>query len=437
MDYPPIIGVTHENKNTEAKSLVDLMKPFQVLYNICMNQLFGLFEKEIGNVARVSIRRLPKLRDGDDQDAIDAWELMAKERGVMFDDDSPENTKSPVTNQSVAGNIDLTRSQEIQNRYDIAVGLKNECWELVGFNRQRLGSVLATETATGTNTALTQSYAQTEPYFSQHEYCLNQLYQAILDAAQTITQEKPTTTLSYINDDGMNAFIQVQGSDLKLRDLKVFVTNRAEDQRIFNELRQLAQPMLQNGASVYDIAVLYSTNSVRQMKDTFKKLKDRQDGLIQQQQDTEQQRLQQEQQQFQVQLQQQQAAQQQTELNENYQRELDRINKKEVALINSFSKQKDNLKDNSGNGVPDILEVSRLTLDEDMAKKDHIAALQKEANNKKKNDDDFNLEMQKLDLERQRLKQEKELKEKELQTQLTVAKYRDKGTKNSPKPKKK
>lgn len=437
LDYPPIIGVTHENKNTEAKSLVDLMKPFQVLYNICMNQLFGLFEKEIGNVARVSIRRLPKLRDGDDQDAIDAWELMAKERGVMFDDDSPENTKSPVTNQSVAGNIDLTRSQEIQNRYEIAVGLKNECWELVGFNRQRLGSVLATETATGTNTALTQSYAQTEPYFSQHEYCLNQLYQAILDAAQTITQEKPTTTLSYINDDGMNAFVQVQGSDLKLKDLKVFVTNRAEDQRIFNELRQLAQPMLQNGASVYDIAVLYSTNSVRQMKDTFKKLKDRQDSLIQQQQDTEQQRLQQEQQQFQIQMQQQQAAQQQAELNENYQRELDRINKKEVALINSFSKQDDNLKDNSGNGVPDILEVSRLSLDEDMAKKDHMVALQKEANNKKKNDDDFNLEMQKLDLERQKLKQEKELKEKELQTQLTVAKYRDKGTKNSPKSKKK
>lgn len=435
LPYPPIIGVIHENKNTEARSLVDLMKPFQVLYNICMNQLFSLFEKELGNVANVSIRRIPRLKDSDDQDAIDAWEMMAKERGITFDDDSPENTKVPVSNQSVAKSIDLTRTNEIQSRYNAAVQLKNECWELVGFNRQRLGSVLATETATGTNAALTQSYAQTEPYFSQHEYLLNEFYQALLDAAQTIEQEKPTSTLSYVNNEGTNAFIQVQGSDLKLRDLKVFVTSRAEDQRIFNELRQLAQPMLQNGASIYDVAVLYSTNSVRQMKDTFKRLKDQQDQMMQQQNDMKQQELQQQQSQFETQMQQAEADKQRDIINQNYQNDLDRINKKEVALINSFNKQKDNLKDESGNGIPDILEVSRLEMDKESAKKDHLVDLTKQSNDRKKNEDNFNLGMEKIRLEREKLKQEKELKEKELATQLTVAKYRDKGTKNSPKKK--
>lgn len=433
LNYPPIIGVVHENKNTQARSLVDLMKPFQILYNVCMNQLFGLFEKEIGNVASVSIRRLPRLRDGDEQDAIDAWEEMAKERGIIFDDDSPENTKVPVSNQSVARNVNLERTNEIMSRYQTAIALKNECWELVGFNRQRLGSVLATETATGTNTALTQSYAQTEPYFAQHEYCLNELYQAMLDAAQSIEQDKPTSTISYVNDDGMDAFIQIQGSDLKLKDLRVYVSNRAEDQRIFTELRQLAQPMLQNGASVYDIAVLYSTNSVRQMKETFKRLKDQQDQLVQSQQQLEQQRLQQEGEQFQVQMQQTQEFEQWKVLNENYQRELDRINEKEKALINSFSKQKDNLKDQDASGVPDILEVSRLGFDQETAKKDHLVALTKEANSRKKNEDNLKIELEKLKFEREKLKQDKELKEKELQTTLTVAKYRDKGTKNSPK----
>ena len=42
LSYCPIIGLVHEVKNTEAKSLVDLMKPFQVLYNVCMNQLYKL-----------------------------------------------------------------------------------------------------------------------------------------------------------------------------------------------------------------------------------------------------------------------------------------------------------------------------------------------------------------------------------------------------------
>ncbi len=39
LNYCPIIGINYEIKNTEARSLVDLMKPFQVLYNVCMNQL--------------------------------------------------------------------------------------------------------------------------------------------------------------------------------------------------------------------------------------------------------------------------------------------------------------------------------------------------------------------------------------------------------------
>jgi len=435
LNYPPIIGVVHENKNTEARSLVDLMKPFQVLYNICMNQLFGLFEKELGMVANVSIRRIPKLKDGDDQDAIDAWEMMAKERGITFDDDSPENTKVPVSNQTVARNIDLTRTNEIQSRYQTAVGLKNECWELVGFNRQRLGSTMATQTATNAQNDLSQSYAQTEPYFSQHEYTLNEFYQALLDTAQSIEQEKPTSTLSYVNNEGASAFIQIQGTDLKLKDLKVFVTSRAEDQRIFNELRALSQPMLQNGASVYDISVLYSTNSIRQMKDTFKRLKDQQDQLAQSQQQIEQQKLGQQSEQFQAEMENNERVRMQEQVNENYQKELDRINKKEVALINSFNKQDDNLKDQSGDGVPDILEVSRLTMDQEAAKKDHLVNLSKQAVERKKAEDTFNIEMEKIKLEREKLKQDKELKEKELATTLTVAKYRDKGTKNSPKKK--
>lgn len=436
LNYPPIIGVVHENKNTEARSLVDLMKPFQVLYNICMNQLFSLFEKEIGNVASVSIRRLPRLKDGDDQDAIDAWEMMAKEKGVIFDDDSPENTKVPVSNQTVARNVDLTRTNEIQSRYNAAVQLKNECWELVGFNRQRLGSVLATETATGTNAALTQSYAQTEPYFSQHEYTLNEFYQALLDAAHTIEQEKPTSTISYVNNEGTNAFIQVSGSDLKLKDLKVFVTSRAEDQRIFNELRMLAQPMLTSGAaSLYDVAVLYSTNSVRQMKDTFKRLKEQQDALQQQQQSIEQQKLEQSQQQFQVTMEQQEAIRQQEMVNENYQKELDRLNKKEIAIIQSFNRQDDNLKDSDASGVPDILEISKLAMDKENAGKDYNLNLAKLSNDKQKEDNKLKIEMEKIKTEKEKLKQDKELKLKELETQLTVAKYRDKGTKNSPKKK--
>ncbi len=65
LPYCPIIGQTFEVKNTEAKSLVDMMKPFQVIYNVCMNQLYKLLEKEVGKVQLMSIRHIPIPKDGE------------------------------------------------------------------------------------------------------------------------------------------------------------------------------------------------------------------------------------------------------------------------------------------------------------------------------------------------------------------------------------
>ena len=356
LPYSPIIGVIHEIKNTTARSLVDLMKPFQVLYNICMNQLYELFDKEIGNVARISIRRIPRLKDGDGQDEIDMFEADAKKRGIMYDDDSPENTKGNVSNQTVAGNIDLTRTQELNSRYQLAVALKNECWELVGMNRQRLGGALATETATANQNALVQSFAQTEPYFAAHEYVLNQYYQALLDAAQYIESNKENSTVSYITGQGESAFIQVTGADLKLKDLKIFVTSRAEDQQLLNEFRQLSQAMIQNGASVYDISVLYTTNSIRQMQKIFKDLKEKMDALNGQAQQLEQQKLQQEQQATQATLEQQ-AQQFEEELAmRKYETDVKANTDLAKAEIATFFQAPST--DSNQNGMPDIMEIA-------------------------------------------------------------------------------
>lgn len=357
LPYLPIIGTVHELKNTEARSLIDLMKPFQVIYNVCMNQMWELLKKEIGNVGSVNIRRIPRVKDGDGQDDIDIWELEARQRGIIFDDDSPENTKAPVTNQSVARNIDLTRTQEIQSRYNLAVQMKNECWELIGMSKQRMGNVAASETATGTNTAVQQSYTQTEPLYVAHEYVMGDVYQALVDAAQYLESSKEESTLSYINGIGESAFIRVTGSDISLRDLKVFMTNRPEDVRMFNEIRQLSQAILQNGGSIYDVIELYSENSVRTLKTKFKKLKEQAEAQIQQAQELEQQKLQQQQQQHQENLAQVERREAINMENENYQKELDRINEKEIAQIRALGFGQVQGEDANNNNIPDMMET--------------------------------------------------------------------------------
>jgi len=400
LNYCPIIGITHEIKNTEAKSLVDLMKPFQVLYNVCMNQLYKLLEKEVGKVYLTSIRHVPVPKDGDAQDALDVWEMEARNRGVVFIDDSPENLKSPSSFNQFR-DIDLTRTQEIQSRYQLAMQLKNECWELIGMSRQRLGSVSASESATGTNAAIQQSYAQTEPLFVAHEYVLGQLYQAIIDASLYVESKKPQSTLSYITSEGESAFVQVNGTDLKFRDLKVYATNRPEDREMFREIRGLSQAVLQNGGSLHDVIELYSTNSIRQMKKVFKTLKERQEQLQDQQMQMQQQQMEQQQQIAQAQMEQQQVANEQKLANENYQKELDRINKKEIAIIQATGFGNVESEDANANAVPDVLEASRFASEEANAARDYQMKMSDIQNKNRLASEKLQLEKEKIQLARE------------------------------------
>jgi len=418
LNYCPIIGTTYEVKNTEAKSLVDLMKPFQVLYNVCMNQLYKLLEKEVGKVQLMSLRHIPIPKDGDAQDALDIWEMEARNRGVVFIDDSPENLKAPSSfNQFTA--LDLTRTQEIQARYTLAQQLKAECWELIGMSRQRMGSVSASESATGVSTAVQQSYSQTEPLFIAHEYVMGQLYQAIIDAALYVESSKPQSTLSYITSEGQSAFVQVNGSDLKFRDLKVFLTNRPEDTQMFNELRQLSQALIQNGGTLYDVVELYTTKSMREMKKTFKDLRDRQIAQQEQAQQLEQQKLQQQQEQAQAQMEQAIQMKQADQAHDDYQRELDRQSKEKIAIIQATGFGNVPSEDINENTIPDVLEMSKLTSDQEKAAKDYAAKMADIQSKSKQANDKMALEKEKLQVARENMAND-----------LAVAKENAKGRNN-------
>jgi hypothetical protein len=195
----------------------------------------------------------------------------------------------------------------------------------------------------------------------------------------------------------------------------VFLTNRPEDTQMFNELRQLAQPLMQNGGSLYDVIELYSSNSIRQMKKVFKTLRDQQIAMEQQKAQQEQQRIEQQGQIAQAQIAQAQSMKDQDVANENYQNELDRINKKEIALIAAESKSGP-LSDLDVSGVPDVLEISKLSNDQMKAAKDYeIKMAQINSDNRK--------EMQKLQIEREKLQVARENQAND----LAVAKENAKG----------
>ena len=72
---------------------------------------------------------------------------------------------------------------------------------------------------------------------------------------------------------------------------------------------------------MYDISEIYTTDSIRKVKQVYKALRDKQDELIQQQQQMQQQELQMQQEQFQIGMQVQEQARKEAMINDNYQKE--------------------------------------------------------------------------------------------------------------------
>jgi hypothetical protein len=125
----------------------------------------------------------------------------------------------------------------------------------------------------------------------------------------------------------------------------------------------------------------------------------------------------------QAQIQQAQIQKEQDIANENYQNELDRINKKEIALINAEAKSMGmGLSDVDESGVPDVLEVSKLAAERERTDKDYQIKM---ADIGTKN----RLAAEKLALEREKLQVARENQKND----LAIAKENAKGRAKKPK----
>jgi hypothetical protein len=123
--------------------------------------------------------------------------------------------------------------------------------------------------------------------------------------------------------------------------------------------------------------------------------------MQQQQMQMQQQQMEQQQQQAQAQLQQQAVMAEQKIAHDDYQKELDRINKKEIAIIQATGFGNVEAEDVNANAVPDVLEVSKLANDQQKAAKDLQVKMADIASKNKQASDKMALEREKLQVARE------------------------------------
>jgi hypothetical protein len=288
----PVEGSVFSDRNTRSTAMVDLMKPFQIGYNIVNNQIADILVDELGTVILLDQNALPRHSLGEDwgkNNLAKAYVAM-KNFQMLPLDTSITNTENPLAFQHFQV-MNLEQTQRMMSRINLANYFKQQCFEVIGITPQRLGQQIGqTNTATGIEQAVAGSYAQTEMYFVQHsDYLMPRVHQMRTDLAQFYHSRKPSLRLQYMTSLDEKVNFEINGTDLLLRDLNVFCTTKANHRAMVEQMKQLALSNNTAGASIYDLGNIMTSESMAELTHSLKKIEDKTNKQRQEQMQHEQQ----------------------------------------------------------------------------------------------------------------------------------------------------
>jgi hypothetical protein len=287
----PVEGSVFGDRNTRSVSLVDLMKPFQIGYNIVNNQISDILVDELGTVIMLDQNALPRHSLGEDwgkNNLAKAYVAM-KNFQMLPLDTSITNTENALNFQHYQV-LNLEQTQRLMSRIQLATYFKTQAFEVIGLNQQRMGMQIAQQqTATGVEQAANASYAQTEQYFIQHsDNLMPRVHQMRTDLAQYYHSKKPSLRLQYVTTADEKVNFQINGTDLLLRDLNIFCTTKTNTRSIMEQLKQLALNNNATGASIYDLGNVIKSESIAELTGVLKASEEKVNAQKQQEQQHQQ-----------------------------------------------------------------------------------------------------------------------------------------------------
>jgi hypothetical protein len=277
----PVEGRVFSDRNTKSTSLVDLMKAYQIGYNMVNNQIADILVDELGTVIMFDQNALPRHSMGEDWGKGNyAKAFVAMKNFQMLPlDTSITNTENPLSFQHYQ-TLNLEQTNRLMTRIQLSNYFKQQAFDSIGINPQRLGAPIGQETATGVTQALNQSYAQTEIYFNQHsDYLMPRVHQMRTDLAQFYQSSNPSVRLSYITSEAEKVNFTINGTKLLLRDFNIFATTKTNHRAVLEQLKQLAIQNNTAGASIYDLGNIIKSESMAEITSALKSSEEKQNEI--------------------------------------------------------------------------------------------------------------------------------------------------------------
>jgi len=410
----PVEGAVFSDRNTKSTALLDLMKPYQIAYNIVNNQIADILVDELGTVILLDQNSLPRHSMNEDWgkgNLAKAYVAM-KNFQMLPLDTSITNTENALNFQHFQ-KLDLSQTERLMSRIQLANYFKQQAYEVIGVNPQRMGQQLSQQTATGVEQAVNASYAQTEVFFIQHcDYLMPRVHQMRTDLAQYYHAKKPSARLQYMTSADETVNFQINGTDLLMRDLNIFCSTTANHRAILEQLKSMSLNNNTTGASIYDLGKVVQSDSIAELNSVLKSAEQKTNDLKQQEM--------QNQQQMQQQMIQSQAEQQKLKLDHEAM-EAEKNRQRDILVAEIRAAGMGSMVDLNQNMQSDFTDAMKEIRGEEQYQAQMSLERQKEANRN-------SLAAQKNDIERQKLQVQQDIADKQLQIARENKNRYDKGS---------
>lgn len=274
----PVEGRVFSDRNTRSTSLVDKLKPYQIGFNIVNNQISDILVDEIGTVLLLDQNALPQHSLGEDWgkgNLAKAYVAM-KDFSMLPLDTSITNTENALNFQHFQ-QLDLSQTQRLLSRIQLAQFFKQQAFEQVGVSPQRMAQPIGQKvTATEVEQVQAGSYAQTEMHFVEHcDHLMPRVHKMRTDLAQWYHSTNPSVRLQMVTSNDERVNMEINGTDLLNYDINVYATAKANYRKILEQMKQLAINNNTTGASLYDLGNLMQTTSIGGLNTVLKQAEDK------------------------------------------------------------------------------------------------------------------------------------------------------------------
>ena len=296
------VGTIYNLNDDRPYSMVDMMKPYNYLYDVIHFKLMDAIASIWGSLVDVDLATIPE------KWKIEQWMYFAKINHIAVRDSFREGHNGKIAgalNNNSQRIINDTTGNYIQELMNLAAYIKQELGEMVGITRQREGQISNRETVGGVERSVLQSSYITERYFALHNDTKRRALEMFVETAKIAFRGRKVS-FRYKLSDGSWKLMEFDGDEFAENCYGIVIDGSSDVKNLDQKIEGLAQAAMQRGSITFSAIMKMWTSSLSLAEKIQIIEKSEKDAIAQAQQSQEQQ-IQAQQEQAQAQLMQKQA----------------------------------------------------------------------------------------------------------------------------------